>query len=260
MARCFVIQPFDNGKFDKRFDDVFVPAITQADLEPYRVDRDPSVNDLLEGIKTGIAESTAFLADITTDNPNVWYELGFAMSLDRPYCICCSEERTTKFPFDVNHLNIISYKVGSSSDFKDLETRITKRLKAVLTQTANIREIASSVSSLTETEGLAPHEMVALTILFEYQFDEEPGLSPSGIHGSMERAGFTKVAANLAILELTEKGYIDVYSVTNYSGEPYTLYKVNNRGLAWVRGNRDKLVMRAGERRTSGITDADIPF
>ncbi|MFI5090903.1 MAG: hypothetical protein ACHP7P_12665 [Terriglobales bacterium] len=255
-----MIQPFDNGKFDKRFDDVFVPAITQADLEPYRVDRDPSVNDLLEGIKSGIAESTAFLADITTDNPNVWYELGFAMSLDRPYCICCSEERTTEFPFDVNHLNIIAYKVGSSSDFKELETKITKRLKAVVVQATNIREIASSVSSLTETEGLAPQEMVALTILFEYQFDEEPGLSASGIHNSMQRAGFTKVAANLAILELTEKGYIDAYSAPNYQGDPYTMYKVNNRGLRWLRENRDKLVMRAGERRTSGVTDEEIPF
>jgi len=43
MNRCFVIQPFDGGRFDKRFDDVFAPAITAADLDPYRVDRDPSV-------------------------------------------------------------------------------------------------------------------------------------------------------------------------------------------------------------------------
>jgi hypothetical protein len=27
MARCFVIQPFDKGTFDKRYDDVFEPAI-----------------------------------------------------------------------------------------------------------------------------------------------------------------------------------------------------------------------------------------
>lgn len=41
MNRCFVIQPFDKGKFDKRFDDVLAPAIAAAGLEAYRVDRDP---------------------------------------------------------------------------------------------------------------------------------------------------------------------------------------------------------------------------
>ena len=44
MAMCFVIQPFDDGKvYDKGYTDVFAPAIAEAGLEPYRVDRDPSV-------------------------------------------------------------------------------------------------------------------------------------------------------------------------------------------------------------------------
>jgi len=39
MTTCFVIQPFDSGKFDKRFMDVYKPAIEAAGLEAYRVDR-----------------------------------------------------------------------------------------------------------------------------------------------------------------------------------------------------------------------------
>jgi hypothetical protein len=30
MATCFVIQPFDSDKYDKRFDEVFAPAISEA--------------------------------------------------------------------------------------------------------------------------------------------------------------------------------------------------------------------------------------
>ena len=38
---CFVIQPFDGGKFDKRYDDVFAPAINSIPgLNAYRVDKD----------------------------------------------------------------------------------------------------------------------------------------------------------------------------------------------------------------------------
>ncbi len=42
MPTCFVIQPFDKGgPYDKRYRGVLVPAITDAGLEPYRVDEDP---------------------------------------------------------------------------------------------------------------------------------------------------------------------------------------------------------------------------
>jgi hypothetical protein len=39
MSNCSVIQPFDAGKYDKRFDDVYAPAIVAAKRKPYRVIR-----------------------------------------------------------------------------------------------------------------------------------------------------------------------------------------------------------------------------
>jgi hypothetical protein len=71
MATCFVIQPFDAGKFDKRFEDVYKTAIEAANLEPYRVDNDPSVRVPIDAIEDGIGRAAICLAEITTDNPNV---------------------------------------------------------------------------------------------------------------------------------------------------------------------------------------------
>jgi hypothetical protein len=261
MAQCFVIQPFDNGKFDKRYADVFEPAIKAAKLQPYRVDKDPSVNDLIDGIKKGMNDSAAFLADITTDNPNVWYELGHAMSLGIPFCVCCSEERTAPFPFDVSHLSIIKYKVGSTSDFTELGERITERLKAVVTHEARLQNLRKSVVGLTQTQGLAPNEVAALTVLFEYQYDDEAGLPARSLHKDMGKAGFTKVAANLALTELLEKELIER---TDYEGNEgrYSFYSLTKKGLGWLSANRDQLVMtdRREPEISSPISDEDIPF
>ena len=71
MAKCFVIQPFDSGIFDKRYDDVFAPAIQDAGLEPYRVDRDPSVSIPIDDIESGIQNSELCLAEITTVDSNL---------------------------------------------------------------------------------------------------------------------------------------------------------------------------------------------
>ena len=75
MPSCFVIQPFDGGQFDKRYDDILDPAIREAGIEPYRVDRDISAVIPIEQIEQNIRKADVCLADISKDNPNVWLEI-----------------------------------------------------------------------------------------------------------------------------------------------------------------------------------------
>lgn len=125
MPTCFVIQPFDSSKFDKRFDDVYKPALEEQGLEAYRVDRDPEVEIPIEAIEDGIRDAAICLADITTDNPNVWYELGYAFAAGRPVIMVCSDERTgNRFPLDIQHRTVIKYRPDSVSDFSELKNRI----------------------------------------------------------------------------------------------------------------------------------------
>ena len=74
MGTCFVMQPFDGDVYDKRYDDVFAPAIRDAGLETYRVDKDPGVSIPINDIEPGIRNAQICFAEITTDNPNVWFD------------------------------------------------------------------------------------------------------------------------------------------------------------------------------------------
>jgi hypothetical protein len=121
MPTCFVMQPFDDGPFDRRYTDVIDPAIRAAGLEPYRVDKDPTVSIPIQDIEQGIRDSALCLADITLDNPNVWFELGFAIATGKEVVLICSNDRTTRFPFDVQHRTIIKYTTASTSDFEKLK-------------------------------------------------------------------------------------------------------------------------------------------
>ena len=111
---CFVMQPFDGDKYDKRYKDTFAPAIEETGLTPYRVDRDAGVSIPIDDIESGIRTARLCFAEITTDNPNVWFELGFAISAAKDAVLICSEERTSRFPFDVQHRNIIKYRCGAA--------------------------------------------------------------------------------------------------------------------------------------------------
>lgn len=79
-GQCFVIQPFDGGIYDSLYEQVFAPAIRDARLIPYRVDNAPSASIPIETIEQEIAKSLACFAEISENNPNVWFELGYCRS------------------------------------------------------------------------------------------------------------------------------------------------------------------------------------
>ena len=176
MSRCFVIQPFDNGVFDRRFEDTFAPAIQAAGLEPYRVDRDPSAAVPIQNIEDGIRESAICLADISLDNPNVWFEPA-SHSL-----------RSSKSSWSVRMNAPRSFRsmssIGPSSsmrpgqrDFDQLEGAIKEKLEAYLAK-ENVVLSASGGTRLKGVEGLESYEIMVLVTIGENLSDDNDGVSP----------------------------------------------------------------------------------
>jgi len=255
------MQPFDRGVFDKRYDDIFEPAIKDAGLEPYRVDRDPSVSIPIDDIEAGIRRSELCLAEITTDNPNVWFELGFAIAVPKEVILVCSEERKTRFPFDVQHRNIIKYKTESSQDFQKLREKITQRVKALLKKQQEIGRV-SKISPVAETEGLSQHEMVALITVMQNSFISTEGVSAYSIKDDMNKAGFTDIAISLALKSLIQKDMLLQNHEQDQHGYDYPVYYVTSNGEQWLLDNQDKLVLREKPMQSeqSNNTNDDIPF
>jgi hypothetical protein len=258
VGQCFVIQPFDNGRFDKRYEDVFAPAIRQAGLEPYRVDRDPGSSVPIEDIEAGIRTSEACLADITLDNPNVWYELGFAMAYKKPVILVSSTERSERFPFDIQHRQVITYATESPRDFDALRDDIAKRLQARVEGQHRLQSLAA-ISPIQETEGLLPHEMAALISLAEGESGPYSGTSAWSLHRKMESAGFTKIAANLSLASLVRKGFVEQATLRDDRDNEYDGYRVTDSGFGWLNANQSRIVLRHNAPQGQGLDD-DIPF
>ncbi len=199
MRRCFIMQPFDNGPFDKRYESAFAPAIESAGVVPYRVDRDPA---------DGIRDSELCFADIATDNPNVWFELGFALAIPREVVLACSDERKSKYPFDVQHRSIITYKTGAPQDFDELKQKITKRVQAVLKKNEELGRVVTRSTIVKDTEVLNQHELVALASVMQNAFLSNGYVAVYQIRNDMNTAGFTDLAVSLALKTLAIKGMI----------------------------------------------------
>lgn len=264
MPHCFVIQPFDGGRFDKRYEDIFKPAIMNAGLEPYRVDEDHQVEIPIDDIEKRIRDSAICLADITLDNPNVWYEIGFAFAAKRSVCLVCSNERKERFPFDIQHRNIIRYECDSTSDFDLLRGKISTRLKALINRSEHLAELGNASQLLAYTQGLSPHEIAALCVFIENELHADA--TPSyGFVRDMESAGFTASAASFAVLMLIKRQFVISEMKQSSSYDEYRSYALTPAGRDWLINNQNQANLRIVQQKSTkkeyeSIPEDDIPF
>lgn len=257
MPTCFVIQPFDGSKYDKRFEDVYSPAIVAAGLEPYRVDRDPKVEVPIDSIEEGIRSAALCLADITADNPNVWYELGYAFASGRPVVMVCADERAgKKYPFDIQHRTIIAYQADSPRDFETLKTAITTRLVALMKRTDALRTIRET-EQVAPVQGLTQPELAVLAAVAGSVVLPSEGVGAYGVKRELEGAGFTALGFSIGLRRLQEKQFINLREAMDDFAQEYTEITMGSAGWDWIERNEDKFILRRPEPEPK---DNEIPF
>ncbi len=106
---CFVMMPF-GAPLGEYYNKIYEPAIEKAGLKAVRADDDIfGTGKIIDQIWSGINAAKVLIAELTTRNPNVFYELGLAHALRKPVVLVCSNEQDV--PFDLKHIRVIYYDV-----------------------------------------------------------------------------------------------------------------------------------------------------
>lgn len=260
VATCFVIQPFDSGKYDKRYKDCFKPAIEAAGLLAYRVDEDPRVDVGIDSIESGIRNASACLADISEDNANVWYELGFAMAAGKPVVMVCSDQMRSKFPFDIQHRIVTIYKSESPSDFSELQQKITERLKARATHEEMLKQAGEAEETLT-VAGLSPTELMLVAAIAAETESPDSSTVLWRVKESSERQGLTPIGFQLALQRLTKKSFVNASEEYDPDSErSYKLAALTPAAWLWIDQNEERFVTHRRPKAKSPAFDEEIPF
>ncbi len=64
----------------------------------------------MDQVGQGIAHAKVLVAELTSRNPNVFYELGLAHALKKPVVLVSSNEADV--PFDLQHIRVIYYDMS----------------------------------------------------------------------------------------------------------------------------------------------------
>ncbi|MCQ1764716.1 DUF4071 domain-containing protein [Neorhizobium galegae] len=147
MARkplCFVLMPFGvksaGGEkpinFDAVYEDFIKPAIEEAGLDPIRADEEQAGGIIHKPMFERLVLCEYAIADLTTANANVFYELGVRHAAKPRTTVLLFAEGQGRLPFDVAPLRAMPYSIGSKGGPTDKAAAIealVKRLKSAKT-------------------------------------------------------------------------------------------------------------------------------
>ncbi|WP_270888836.1 TRAFs-binding domain-containing protein [Pedococcus sp. 5OH_020] len=145
---CFVLMPFGakpdpSGGPDIDFDRIYTsairPGIEGAGMQPIRADEEELGGIIHRAMFERLLVCSYALADLTTSNANVLYELGVRHTA-RPGTTLTLYAASTPLPFDVKLLRAVPYELGPRNAFTDAEAaalRSTVEAKLATLLTAN---------------------------------------------------------------------------------------------------------------------------
>jgi len=113
--KAFVVMQFSDD-YKAIYEDVIKAVCGEKGFEVIRGDESRDTGMIISDIVRQIEESSVIIADITPDNPNVFYEVGYAHALRKP-TILMSDKTREKLPFDLSGFRTIFYdnKIGGKN-------------------------------------------------------------------------------------------------------------------------------------------------
>ena len=126
--RCIIITPFDAA--GQRVRDALSRAVSELGIEVMRLEDHPSLTagaSIAESVTRAIEEADLVIADISRQNPNVMYEIGFAHALRKPTFLILSA--ASSLPSDLAGHVFVTYDVGNLSG---LVNKVSREARLVL--------------------------------------------------------------------------------------------------------------------------------
>ena len=158
---CFVIMPFGakpdtaggpDIDFDRVYKDALEPAIEDANLDPIRADEERTGGIIHKPMFERLMLCDYAIADLTTANANVFYELGVRHAV-RSQTTLTIFAKHQAIPFDVQFLRSLPYDLGKKNRFgqaaaRALREQVTARLLQLRELAVNQTPVDSPVFTL----------------------------------------------------------------------------------------------------------------
>lgn len=126
--KAFIVMQFSQP-YDQVYSDVIKNACIDFGLEALRADEMYEPGIIIQDVTQQIIKSQIIIADITPANTNVYFEVGYALALNKPIILLA--KKGTPLPFDLSAFRVLFYEDSIGGKAK-IEEGLRSHLRAIL--------------------------------------------------------------------------------------------------------------------------------
>lgn len=132
--KAFVVMQF-SSPYNEVYLHVIKDLCKELDIETIRADEIYGPGMIIRDVIDRIAASQLVIADISPDNPNVYFEVGYALALNKPIILLAQRRPpSTPLPFDLSAFRVLFYDDSIGGKPK-LEEGLRSHLREILGKT-----------------------------------------------------------------------------------------------------------------------------
>lgn len=134
MARtCFIISTIgsegspERELANEKFDYLFKPILDELGYEPLRADKEDAPGSISRKIVERIIHSEIVIADVSDQNPNVFYELAVRNATNKPVILIKTPDQRP--PFDIQDTRAISVDMSKPKIWHSAKEQLKKQIQ-----------------------------------------------------------------------------------------------------------------------------------
>lgn len=153
QKKCFVVigygekTDYFTGRvlnLDKTYEDIIKPLVESLNMECIRADEIKHSGVIDKAMYEALISADVVIADLSTYNANVFYELGIRHAL-KPYTTIIISEEELRYPFDIEHVVVHKYEhLGKDIGYSEV-IRFKKEMRECIEGILNNPDIDSPV-------------------------------------------------------------------------------------------------------------------
>jgi hypothetical protein len=215
-------EPYPIGHFKRVYEYIIKPACLRAGFEPIRADDVLNTNFIAIDVIKLIVKSDMAICDLSSRNPNVFYELGIRQAFDLPVTLI--KDSITERVFDIQGFRDIEYDEKLRIDNVDNATNI----------------LAQTIKNTYESSGDEVNSLISLL-----------GVHPAKITNSVEISKDTEIILNSLISLGSRLTHIEsLLPTSKTTSQPFN---IDETGGIW----QDLNVTEAGDLQIGDIIEHD---
>mgnify|MGYP001467991597 CR=1 FL=1 len=151
--KVFIAMPFTDKKYNLIYDSYIKSILKKMHYEPIRIDEKTNPGDVMEFVWKEINESAFVVADVSTANPNVLYEIGIAHTLGKEVIILT--DCPDKVPFDIKKNRYLNYSIDNEDSIQKMKEKLENAIRIISLKIDNGYKENTLILSMNEVENLA---------------------------------------------------------------------------------------------------------